>query len=52
MNSRGVIVVRASPQQQPGKVRAYPNLIKIGLRAVDILQSEVSVNDLAGRTHQ
>ena len=48
MNPRGVIVVRASPPPQPGKARTYPNLIKIGLRAVDILQSEVSANDLAG----
>ena len=29
-------------------MRTFPNLIKIGLRAVDILQSEVSANDLAG----
>lgn len=44
-NPRGVIVVRASPKPQPGPVRTFPNLIKIGLRAVDILQSEVSIND-------
>lgn len=48
MNPRGVIVVRASPKPKPGKVRTFPNMIKIGLRAVDILQSEVSANDLAG----
>ena len=48
MNPRGVIAVRASPAPQPGAVRTFPNLIKIGLRAVDILQSEVSANDLAG----
>lgn len=47
MNPRGVIVVRASPAPRPGPVRTFPNLIKIGLRAVDILQSEVSANDLA-----
>ncbi len=47
LNPRGVIVVRASPPPQPGKVRVFPNLIKIGLRAVDILQSEVSANDTA-----
>lgn len=45
LNPRGVIVVRASPPPRPGKVRLFPNLIKIGLRAVDILQSEVSAND-------
>jgi NTE family protein len=44
-NPRGVIVVRASPKPQPGPVRTFPDLIKIGLRAVDILQSEVSIND-------
>ena len=48
MNPRGVIAVRASPAPRPGAVRTFPNLIKIGLRAVDILQSEVSANDLAG----
>lgn len=48
LNPRGVIVVRASPSPQPGRVRTYSNLIKIGLRAVDILQSEVSANDVAG----
>src|SRR3546814_20819844 len=48
MNPRGVIAVRASPAPQPGPVRTFPNLIKIGLRAVDILQSEVSANDLSG----
>jgi len=44
-NPRGVIVVRAGPKPQPGPVRTFPDLIKIGLRAVDILQSEVSIND-------
>lgn len=48
LNPRGVIVVRASPPPHPGKVRVFPNMIKIGLRAVDILQSEVSANDIAG----
>ena len=48
MNPRGVIAVRASPAPQPGQIRTFGNLIKIGLRAVDILQSEVSANDLAG----
>jgi NTE family protein len=45
LNPRGVIVVRAGPKPQPGPVRTFPDLIKIGLRAVDILQSEVSIND-------
>src|SRR3546814_11533847 len=48
LNPRGVIAVRASPAPQPGPVRTFGNLIDIGLRAVDILQSEVSANDLAG----
>src|SRR3546814_10518639 len=48
MNPRGVIAVRASPAPRPGRVRTYGNLIEIGLRAVDILQSEVSANDLSG----
>lgn len=50
LNPRGVIVVRASPKPRPGAVRTYANLIKIGLRAVDILQSEVSINDTANAT--
>ena len=50
LNPRGIIVVRASQKPKPGPVRTFPNLIEIGLRAVDILQSEVSVNDLANAT--
>ena len=50
LNPRGIIVVRASPKPKPGPVRTFGNLIDIGLRAVDILQSEVSVNDLANAT--
>ena len=50
LNPRGIIVVRASPKPKLGKVRTFPNLIKIGLRAVDILQSEVSINDTANAT--
>jgi NTE family protein len=50
LNPRGIIVVRASPKPVPGKVRTYGDLIQIGLRAVGILQSEVSVNDLANAT--
>ena len=47
LNPRGVIVVRTGPPPRPGRVRTYPDLVQIGLRAVDILQSEVSANDLA-----
>ncbi|RJF90709.1 patatin-like phospholipase family protein [Sphingomonas cavernae] len=45
LNPRAVLVVRASPTPVPGRPRTFGNLIEIGLRAVDILQSEVSVND-------
>ncbi len=44
---RSVLVVRASPPPKAGRSRTYSNLIRIGLRAVDILQSEVSANDAA-----
>ena len=47
LGARAVLVVRASPPPQPGPARTFPDLIKIGLRAVDILQSEVSANDTA-----
>jgi NTE family protein len=50
MNPRAVLVVRAGPKPQPGAVRTFSNLIKIGLRGVDILQSEVSINDTANAT--
>lgn len=50
MNPRGIIVVRASPKPEPGRMQIYDDLIGIGLRAVGILQSEVSVNDLANAT--
>jgi NTE family protein len=43
---RAVIVIRASAGPKPGEARKYRNLVEIGLRAVDILQSEVSLNDL------
>lgn len=48
LNPRGVIAVRASPRPQPEAPRTFDNLVEIGLRAVDILQSEVSSNDLEG----
>lgn len=47
LGARAVLVVRASPRPKPGPVRTFPDLIKIGLRAVDILQAEVSANDTA-----
>lgn len=46
-NPRAVLVVRTSPTPAPGRPRTFGNLIEIGLRAVDILQSEVSQNDTA-----
>ena len=46
-NPRAVLVVRASPPPAAGRQRTFGNLISIGLRAVDILQSEVSANDTA-----
>jgi NTE family protein len=47
LGAGAVVVVRASPRPKPGPARTFPDLIKIGLRAVDILQSEVSANDTA-----
>lgn len=46
LNPRGVIVVRAGAKAKPSQPKSYDNLIEIGLRAVDILQKEVSANDL------
>lgn len=50
MFPRGVIVVRASPKPKPGPVKTFGDLARIGLRAVDILQQEVSINDYANAT--
>lgn len=47
LNPRALLVVRASPPPAPGRQRTFGNLIEIGLRSVDILQSEVSENDTA-----
>ena len=47
LRPRAVLVVQASPPPRAGAPKRYRNLIKIGLRAVDILQSEVSANDVA-----
>lgn len=45
LNPRAVLVVRASPPPTATAPRSYDDLLEIGLRAVDILQSEVSRND-------
>lgn len=46
LNPTGVLVIRASPVNKSIKTTPFGGLIPIGLRAVDILQSEVSRNDL------
>ena len=43
---RAVLVVRASAPAAPKAPKKYDSLLSIGLRAVDILQNEVSINDL------
>jgi NTE family protein len=43
---RAVLVVRASAPAGPAAPKKYKSLTSIGLRAVDILQNEVSTNDL------
>ncbi|WP_199857182.1 patatin-like phospholipase family protein [Sphingomonas sp. EC-HK361] len=47
LNPTGVLVIRASPVSNPATTRTFGGLIPIGLRAVNLLQSEVSRNDLA-----
>ena len=47
LNPSGVLVVRASPTSKPAKTKTFKGVIPIGLRAVNLLQSEVSRNDLA-----
>ena len=47
LNPTGVLVIRASPVSKPATVKNFGGLIPIGLRAVNLLQSEVSRNDLA-----
>lgn len=47
LNPSGVLVIRASPSNKPATPKYYGGLISIGLRAVNLLQSEVSRNDLA-----
>jgi len=43
---RAILVVRASAPAGPAAPKKYGSLTSIGLRAVDILQNEVSTNDL------
>ena len=43
---RAILVVRASAAPKPSKPKKYKDLVKIGLRAVDIQHNEVSENDL------
>lgn len=50
LDPSGVLVVRASPSNKPSKVKSYDGAVSIGLRAVGLLQSEVSRNDLASTT--
>lgn len=47
LNPTGVLVVRASPANKSDTTKNFGGLIPIGLRSVDLLQSEVSRNDLA-----
>lgn len=47
LNPTSVLVIRASPTSQPASKKNYGGMISIGLRAVGLLQSEVSRNDLA-----
>lgn len=47
LNPTGVLVVRASPVSKTATTRNFGGLIPIGLRAVNLLQSEVSRNDLS-----
>lgn len=46
LDPSGVLVIRASPAPRAPTPKGYSNFIEIGLRAVGILQSEVSLNDL------
>jgi NTE family protein len=47
LNPSGVLVIRASPAGKPATRKNFGGMIPIGLRAVSLLQSEVSRNDLA-----
>lgn len=43
---RAILVIRASAPAAAAVPKAYSSLVSIGFRAVDILQNEVSTNDL------
>lgn len=47
LNPTAVLVVRASPAPKSSSTKNFGGLVSIALRSVDILQSEVSRNDLA-----
>ncbi len=47
LNPTGVLVIRAAPTSKPSTTKFFGGMIPIGLRAVGLLQSEVSRNDLA-----
>lgn len=47
LNPSGVLVIRASPVSKPTSTKHFGGMIPIGLRSVNLLQSEVSRNDLA-----
>ncbi len=46
LNPSGVLVIRASPATNIEPPKHYDSLVPIGLRAVNLLQAEVSRNDL------
>ncbi|WP_347304602.1 patatin-like phospholipase family protein (plasmid) [Croceibacterium sp. TMG7-5b_MA50] len=47
LNPTGVLVIRASPTAKAAGTKHYGGLLPIAQRAVDLLQAEVSRNDLA-----
>jgi NTE family protein len=47
LNPTGVLVIRASPVGKSATTKRFASMIPIGLRSVNLLQSEVSRNDLA-----
>lgn len=47
LNPSAVLVIRASPAPKSSTTKTFGGLVSIALRSVDILQSEVSRNDLA-----
>ena len=47
LNPSNILVIRASPVSKLATAKKYGGLIPIGLRSVNILQAEVSRNDLA-----